>query len=157
MSTLDVESRRIELHSVEAVAARDASSPPELLMVLNATDGSPIDGAVVSLWTDTDVPNFSDFKIIILEVPTSSETYESYRQDLRLADIAGATVAWIATAESSAAVLAQITGVEVLRFRSAVSSARCTIVDRRFEDRKSTRLNSSHANISYAVFCLKKK
>src|SRR3712207_8887601 len=29
--------------------------------------------------------------------------------------------------------------------------------DPRVEDRKSTRLNSSHANISYAVFCLKKK
>src|SRR3712207_7423971 len=28
---------------------------------------------------------------------------------------------------------------------------------RRRGDRKSTRLNSSHANISYAVFCLKKK
>src|SRR3712207_8230574 len=28
---------------------------------------------------------------------------------------------------------------------------------RRPGDRKSTRLNSSHANISYAVFCLKKK
>src|SRR3712207_6954381 len=28
---------------------------------------------------------------------------------------------------------------------------------RRQKDRKSTRLNSSHANISYAVFCLKKK
>src|SRR3712207_9011136 len=27
---------------------------------------------------------------------------------------------------------------------------------RGFRDRKSTRLNSSHANISYAVFCLKK-
>src|SRR3712207_8610367 len=27
----------------------------------------------------------------------------------------------------------------------------------RSEDRKSTRLNSSHANISYAVFCLKKQ
>src|SRR3712207_6973326 len=27
----------------------------------------------------------------------------------------------------------------------------------KLEDRKSTRLNSSHANISYAVFCLKKK
>src|SRR3712207_8462450 len=26
----------------------------------------------------------------------------------------------------------------------------------RYQDRKSTRLNSSHANISYAVFCLKK-
>src|SRR3712207_9258985 len=34
------------------------------------------------------------------------------------------------------------------------------VVVRRLEhgrDRKSTRLNSSHANISYAVFCLKKK
>src|SRR3712207_7865965 len=29
--------------------------------------------------------------------------------------------------------------------------------DRKRKDRKSTRLNSSHANISYAVFCLKKK
>src|SRR5947209_17680238 len=29
--------------------------------------------------------------------------------------------------------------------------------DRSQTDRKSTRLNSSHANISYAVFCLKKK
>src|SRR3712207_7395912 len=28
---------------------------------------------------------------------------------------------------------------------------------RKGRDRKSTRLNSSHANISYAVFCLKKK
>src|SRR3712207_6884720 len=31
------------------------------------------------------------------------------------------------------------------------------LVERLAEDRKSTRLNSSHANISYAVFCLKKK
>src|SRR3712207_8026815 len=30
-------------------------------------------------------------------------------------------------------------------------------IDEYLEDRKSTRLNSSHANISYAVFCLKKK
>src|SRR3712207_7735611 len=30
-------------------------------------------------------------------------------------------------------------------------------VSGRQRDRKSTRLNSSHANISYAVFCLKKK
>src|SRR3712207_8686350 len=30
-------------------------------------------------------------------------------------------------------------------------------LDALLEDRKSTRLNSSHANISYAVFCLKKK
>src|SRR3712207_8019849 len=36
--------------------------------------------------------------------------------------------------------------------------ARLPARDREAElDRKSTRLNSSHANISYAVFCLKKK
>src|SRR3712207_6979337 len=34
---------------------------------------------------------------------------------------------------------------------------RCAGVRRQHLDRKSTRLNSSHANISYAVFCLKKK
>src|SRR3712207_7387184 len=31
------------------------------------------------------------------------------------------------------------------------------VTDEEQIDRKSTRLNSSHANISYAVFCLKKK
>src|SRR3712207_8949805 len=31
------------------------------------------------------------------------------------------------------------------------------VLAREVLDRKSTRLNSSHANISYAVFCLKKK
>src|SRR3712207_8329786 len=30
-------------------------------------------------------------------------------------------------------------------------------IPQQHQDRKSTRLNSSHANISYAVFCLKKK
>src|SRR3712207_7122097 len=34
---------------------------------------------------------------------------------------------------------------------------RAPVLRRLLEDRKSTRLNSSHANISYAVFCLKKK
>src|SRR2546422_8549447 len=34
---------------------------------------------------------------------------------------------------------------------------RARLVDGSFQDRKSTRLNSSHGYISYAVFCLKKK
>src|SRR3712207_8402386 len=34
---------------------------------------------------------------------------------------------------------------------------KCGLEQARERDRKSTRLNSSHANISYAVFCLKKK
>src|SRR3712207_7401760 len=43
---------------------------------------------------------------------------------------------------------ADLTPTDPLQFRDKKSYA---------EDRKSTRLNSSHANISYAVFCLKKK
>src|SRR3712207_8775488 len=35
--------------------------------------------------------------------------------------------------------------------------AAAILVVNNVQDRKSTRLNSSHANISYAVFCLKKK
>src|SRR3712207_9464797 len=41
-------------------------------------------------------------------------------------------------------------GLPALRGRDAP-------LGRHRRDRKSTRLNSSHANISYAVFCLKKK
>src|SRR3712207_8223199 len=40
--------------------------------------------------------------------------------------------------------------------RSYRSDRYLAILDK-VQDRKSTRLNSSHANISYAVFCLKKK
>src|SRR5258707_10729025 len=39
----------------------------------------------------------------------------------------------------------------------AQSAATGSTVVANARDRKSTRLNSSHANISYAVFCLKKK
>src|SRR5438067_8831501 len=43
--------------------------------------------------------------------------------------------------------------------RGVAEGARCTAFsDQAIEqDRKSTRLNSSHVSISYAVFCLKKK
>src|SRR3712207_8926219 len=45
-------------------------------------------------------------------------------------------------------------GREVPRAARRLQELRKIVPDR---DRKSTRLNSSHANISYAVFCLKKK
>src|SRR3712207_7243452 len=41
--------------------------------------------------------------------------------------------------------------------KGAQRSTQSTSEDFAYLDRKSTRLNSSHANISYAVFCLKKK
>src|SRR2546430_12871513 len=45
--------------------------------------------------------------------------------------------------------------------RDSFDHARAMADDKRrgrdYEDRKSTRLNSSHSQISYAVFCLKKK
>src|SRR5439155_15081565 len=40
---------------------------------------------------------------------------------------------------------------------SAFFQERCVATERTVKDRKSTRLNSSHVAISYAVFCLKKK
>src|SRR2546430_11675752 len=46
---------------------------------------------------------------------------------------------------------AQLLEEEIRRAREAIE------LDRRKGDRKSTRLNSSHSQISYAVFCLKKK
>src|SRR5690349_22217400 len=46
----------------------------------------------------------------------------------------------------------EITGTGPMMTWSAHGSACCES-----EDRKSTRLNSSHVEISYAVFCLKKK
>src|SRR5258707_2671480 len=48
--------------------------------------------------------------------------------------------------------------IEPADFRDAVAAhADIAKIGRLDRDRKSTRLNSSHANISYAVFCLKKK
>src|SRR5687768_17903066 len=40
---------------------------------------------------------------------------------------------------------------------SALNGAGVESLQAKWEDRKSTRLNSSHGYISYAVFCLKKK
>src|SRR5947209_9848919 len=43
------------------------------------------------------------------------------------------------------------------RTHKACSEQRARDCEHELQDRKSTRLNSSHANTSYAVFCLKKK
>src|SRR2546427_7856632 len=48
-------------------------------------------------------------------------------------------------------------GVEVYDMRAIDELGMREVMRRALEDRKSTRLNSSHSQISYAVFCLKKK
>src|SRR5947209_12383239 len=56
--------------------------------------------------------------------------------------------------------LSRTEGHPARRRRGAALQAQAVREDRArrgHRDRKSTRLNSSHANISYAVFCLKKK
>src|SRR5690349_23156709 len=50
-----------------------------------------------------------------------------------------------------------IEDVETRQLRGRDQIGEMDVVVRGAEDRKSTRLNSSHVEISYAVFCLKKK
>src|SRR5205814_10102451 len=47
--------------------------------------------------------------------------------------------------------------VEMFSLRKSTTAYRLGLYDFLVRDRKSTRLNSSHLGISYAVFCLKKK
>src|SRR3712207_7298544 len=67
----------------------------------------------------------------------------------RLADAAGPGLAEPA---APAAGLAEPTAGRLAEPAAGLAGAPAGVADR-----KSTRLNSSHANISYAVFCLKKK
>src|SRR3712207_8920603 len=52
---------------------------------------------------------------------------------------------------------AKVRRCEGAKVRKCESAKVRKCVSAMIADRKSTRLNSSHANISYAVFCLKKK
>src|SRR2546422_3541386 len=54
-------------------------------------------------------------------------------------------------------VVAQIDGLHVFQVGLGTKPQRDQRPSAGLEDRKSTRLNSSHGYISYAVFCLKKK
>src|SRR2546427_7240233 len=66
---------------------------------------------------------------------------------------------WYANSRSFAPMLAEDIKVrDFLKRKLAHASVGRVLIERPAkEDRKSTRLNSSHSQISYAVFCLKKK
>src|SRR3712207_8952912 len=63
----------------------------------------------------------------------------------------------LADAVSYAKKLGATRVIDMATLTGAVSIALGDVNTGILGDRKSTRLNSSHANISYAVFCLKKK
>src|SRR5689334_23480463 len=52
---------------------------------------------------------------------------------------------------------AEVLALEAADLRDGDGAAQVGVLAGALEDRKSTRLNSSHSSISYAVFCLKKK
>src|SRR5207253_3831569 len=68
--------------------------------------------------------------------------------------VMGAGVAGLQAIATARRLGAQVWGYDV---RAAVKEQVESLGAKFLEDRKSTRLNSSHVAISYAVFCLKKK
>src|SRR5438874_6622958 len=65
---------------------------------------------------------------------------------------------WVVTRRHPSGILTREDWTGAERLFGPVSKALQHSLSRRYEkDRKSTRLNSSHVEISYAVFCLKKK
>src|SRR3712207_9022619 len=77
-------------------------------------------------------------------VPTAHITFPSGRTADEIAPDSVAVVAWCAN-------------LGTLTFHPWPVDKTDVESPNQIRDRKSTRLNSSHANISYAVFCLKKK
>src|SRR3712207_8100579 len=77
---------------------------------------------------------------------------KSLRNAIRILDVAGYNVVLIESvgAGQLEVEISKVADLTVVLFTPHTG-------DNVQADRKSTRLNSSHANISYAVFCLKKK
>src|SRR3712207_5767781 len=87
-----------------------------------------------------------------------------YYMDVRsLSKLDGVGTDMINGIEPGSAVMPQINNRVIpgydldMKLVESSTSAMLSELDKAYKDRKSTRLNSSHANISYAVFCLKKK
>src|SRR3712207_8700323 len=83
---------------------------------------------------------------------------EPRRDEARFEAYPDEIAAVLGHASRAAAARAYCTGLLLPGARKSVEPMAARIEPGRVQaDRKSTRLNSSHANISYAVFCLKKK
>src|SRR5438309_11703260 len=104
---------------------------PSMSSVLDASAAE--NGKYIVVFTGDDAPDDFEARVV-----ARGGTIDEIMTGAGLAIISGLS-------EAGAADLASTDGV------------RGVSVDRTVGDRKSTRLNSSHSSISYAVFCLKKK
>src|SRR3712207_3085930 len=130
-------------------------------IVLSEEDGQPVIGATVSIvgttvktvtdangvftfsqWKAGDKISVSYLGMVGRTVAASKELTIRLKTDAKQLGEVVVTGIYTRKAESYTGAAATVTGKELKRVG---------------KDRKSTRLNSSHANISYAVFCLKKK
>src|SRR3712207_7394796 len=69
----------------------------------------------------------------------------------------GFAMVWTKGADKQVAAIRRAREVRAVRDLGQATEIKNELAGLKVRDRKSTRLNSSHANISYAVFCLKKK
>src|SRR3712207_9479824 len=98
---------------------------------------------VIAIWRRLSLPRL--FFLLILRPPRSTPLPCTTRCRSRY------VLGWIVEVNKGDFALA----ARLARFVDPIPVTR--ISGKAGRDRKSTRLNSSHANISYAVFCLKKK
>src|SRR5437870_9822899 len=71
---------------------------------------------------------------------------------LSLHDALPISACWLAVVKAGCIAVATMPLLRAKELKPVIDKAQCNAADR-----KSTRLNSSHVAISYAVFCLKKK
>src|SRR5690625_7113243 len=107
------------------------SEPTTVIGLMSGTSHDAIDAAAARLWSEDDT-------LVLQPLGMISEPYPAALRD----QIAAALPPASTTMEA------------VCRLDTGIGHAFAEVAAR---DRKSTRLNSSHVAISYAVFCLKKK
>src|SRR5574341_2626654 len=96
----------------------------------------------------------NNFEQALIEGEKSPRTVAGYVGDMQL------FARWFHETNGEELAPANLTSTDVKQYRSwlqITQKAAPKTINHRLADRKSTRLNSSHQLISYAVFCLKKK
>src|SRR5437870_8670686 len=103
---------------------------------------------VASAWTSNLVDNGACDQIVALAF--ADEVHTTVESVHEAPAVSGQWIVW-------GGLPAMVTVVWVVRLPIGATTARIFTMASVKIDRKSTRLNSSHVAISYAVFCLKKK